>query len=107
MPVYDTYSKARIITTPLNDSLYGYHFYSKDINAWGTYCNDFKAKTIVGLPQQILQLKIDIPLSFLLQSYEPTILTANGELTVLTGRRHFCEPNNLVLLFLDKHEIYY
>ena len=42
-----------------------------------------------------LHLKIDITLSFLLQAYEPTILTANGELTVLTGRRHFCEPNKL------------
>ena len=61
MPVYD---KARIIITTLNDSFYGYHFYSKYINAKGTYGNDFKAKAIVGLPQQILQLRIDIPLSF-------------------------------------------
>jgi hypothetical protein len=29
MPVYDTYPEARIITTPLSDSLYGYLFYSK------------------------------------------------------------------------------
>jgi len=33
MPVYDAYWKARIITTPLNDSFYGYHFYSEYINA--------------------------------------------------------------------------
>ena len=30
-PIYDTYNKARIITTLLSNSLYGYQFYSKYI----------------------------------------------------------------------------
>ena len=33
MPIYDTYDKARIITTLLSNSLYGYQFYSKYIKA--------------------------------------------------------------------------
>ena len=44
---------------------------------------------------KILQSKIDIPLSPLLQAYGPTILTTNGEPTVLIGSLYFCEPNKL------------
>ena len=54
-----------------------------------------KLKLLSVYHNKSLHLKIDIPLSFLLQAYEPTILTTNGEPTVLTGRRHFCEPNKL------------
>ena len=46
MPIYDTYDKARIITTLLSNSLYGYQFYSKYIKAKGTYCNNFKATSL-------------------------------------------------------------
>ena len=42
-----------------------------------------------------LHSKIDIPLGFLLQAYETTILTTNGEPTVLIGSLYFCEPNKL------------
>jgi len=36
-------------------------------------------------------------LSFLIRIYEPIIITANCELTTLTDRWHFCEPNKISL----------
>ena len=53
------------------------------------------AISIINLPQKFLQTLIYIILSSLVRIYEPIIITANYELTTLTDRWHFCEPNKL------------
>ena len=60
-----------------------------------TYCKIFKAKTIADLPQEFLQISIYLILSCLIRIYEPMIITTNCELTILTDRWYFYEPNKI------------
>ena len=84
------------MTTLFSNPFYGYKIYSKYLMPYRTYCKIFKAKTITDLPQEFLQILINIILSFLIRIYEPMIITANCELT-LTDRWYFCEPNKISL----------
>ena len=53
------------------------------------------AKAIINLPQKFLQILIYIILSSLVWIYDPITIPANYNLTTLTGRWYFCEPNKL------------
>ena len=58
------------------------------------------------MPQEFLQTLIYIILSFLIRIYEPMIITANCELTTLTYRWYFCEPNKISLtIFGQLHNL--
>jgi len=57
----------------------------------------FMSIAITNCPQIFLQILIFIILSFPIRIYEPMIVTTNCELTTLTDRWYFCEPNKISL----------